>query len=91
MNKNNAQYNNEDIEKVRLICKKLYSTNNPIHIYISKDKKRKTELECQITGIYPRFINVNYYENNKINSLTISYIDIMIRNIVIRELESIAK
>lgn len=91
MNKNIAQYNNEDIEKLRVICKELSLRKEKIHILVNKDKKRKEEIECQITGVYPRFMHVKFYENNRFNILTISYVDIMIKNLIIHELESLAK
>lgn len=91
MNKNIAQYNNEDIDKLKLICKHLFLKKEKIHIFISKDRKRKKEIECEIVGVYPRFMNVKYYENDKENTLTITYVDIMIKNLIINELESLVK
>lgn len=91
MNKNIAQYNNDDIEKLRIIFKQLLAKKEKIHIIINRDRKRKEQIECEIVGVYPRFISVNFYENNKLITLTISYVDIMIKNLVVCELESLVK
>lgn len=40
MNKNIAQYNNDDIEKLRIIFKQFLAKKEKIHIIISRDRKR---------------------------------------------------
>lgn len=86
MNKNNTQYKREDIEKIKNICNNWYLSNKKVRIKMPKDRKRVIDSEAIITGVYPRFMTINYFVNNNSCSVTVAYTDILIGNVIVEEL-----
>lgn len=65
----------------------LYKVNNIIHIDIMQKRKKINNVEAKIEGVYNRFICVTSMVGNYAENFTISYIDLMMNKIVIKELE----
>ena len=64
----------------------IYKKTDIIHVSVVQKRKRLTAVEAKITGIYANFITVTGNVNGYIEDFTISYIDIIVGNIVIIEL-----
>ena len=65
----------------------LNEKSNIIHVDINAKRKSVTNAKSTIVGIYDNFVCVKSNINNYTEDFTISYVDLLIRKIVIRELE----
>ena len=57
-----------------------------IHVSLRNGRNRIKEAKSKIVGIYDRFICVESRINNYDESFTINYIDILTKNVIIKEL-----
>lgn len=65
----------------------LSKTNKVIHVDISQKRKKMTNVQAKIEGIYDRFMCVTSMVNSYSEDFTISYIDLLTNKIKIKELE----
>ena len=70
-------------DKLRVIVDK----SNLIHIDVLNKRKRVYDVKTNITGIYTNFICVETLINGYLEKFTISYVDLITKNIIIHELE----
>ena len=57
-----------------------------IHVSLRNGRNRIKEAKSKIVGIYDRFICVESRINNYDEAFTINYIDILTKNVIIKEL-----
>jgi len=76
---------NITINEIKNKLNALYKENKSIHIDVTKRKGVKNVL-CHISGIYEYFICVSSDVNGYLESFTISYADVLTKQIVIREI-----
>ena len=82
----NKKLNSDDINIIKNKISKLYNDNSVIHITINVKRKNAKNKEAIITGIYKNFFNVKMKGNLYDEELSISYIDLLIGNISINEI-----
>ena len=70
--------------KEKLNC--IYKTTDIIHVSVNQKRKKINAVEAKITGLYTNFITVIGNVNGYIEDFTITYIDIMLGNTNIIEL-----
>lgn len=61
-------------------------SNSIIHVSLIKGRLRVKEAPSKIKGVYQRFVCVTSKINNYEEDFTISYIDILTKSVVIKEL-----
>lgn len=66
--------------------KQIYLNSNIIHIDVCQKRKKLNNISAKINGIYDNFLCVESNVNGYIEDFTISYIDILMNNILIYEL-----
>ena len=64
----------------------LYKKNIEIHVYVQPKRKRVNNAPCKIKGVYDKFIIVESKVGMYDESFSITYVDIYIGNIIIKEL-----
>lgn len=78
---------NLDINIIKNKIEKLFNNKEIIHVSVNMKRKNVKNVEAIILGVYNNFFTVrskiNFYEED----FTISYIDLLIKNISIKELE----
>ena len=79
---------NYDINYIKNKISELYNKKEDIHVTINLKRKRVSNAKSKITGVYKNFFTVKsqvslYYEDFSIN-----YVDILIKNVSIKELDS---
>ncbi len=75
-----------DFVKIKKQLEELYNKNNIIHVDIFTKRKPIRNAISQIEGIYDRFMCVTSLVNTYKEEFTISYLDILTKRIVIKEL-----
>ncbi len=85
MEKKPLDYSDFGVLKDKLI--EIFNKNEIIHVDLSVKRKKLNNVEAKIVGIYDRFLCVtsiiNHYEEN----FTITFIDVLTKKIIIKELE----
>ncbi len=77
------------LELIREQIKQLYKINPNIHLNVFLKNPRITleNTNAKITGVYPHIFQVEEYTSGKPKQHTLQYTDVLIKNIVILELE----
>ncbi|MBR6072400.1 MAG: hypothetical protein IKP77_06205 [Acholeplasmatales bacterium] len=79
---------NVDINIIKSKILKLYKENEPIHIDVNLKRRNVKNALGIIKGVYDNFFIVKSKVNLYDEEFSISYIDILIKNISIKELNS---
>lgn len=79
---------NLKIEEIRYKLYELFEKNPIIHVSIVDGRKKVKSAPSRIKGAYPNFICVESEVDNYMESFTINYRDVMIKRIIIDELNN---
>ncbi len=76
-------------ESIRAQIQKLYQTDPIIHMDVSLTNPRLsyTNAEVKITGVYPHIFQIEEYTSGAPKRHSLQYADVLIRHVVIAELE----
>lgn len=77
---------NSQFIKIKEKIEELAKKTKTIHVSINNRRNRIKEAPTNIIGIYDRFLCVESKVNNYVEKFTINYIDLLMNNIVIKEL-----
>ncbi len=77
------------MERIKAGVKKLYQTNPNIHmdVHLSNPKLVLENAEAKIIGVYPHIFQIEEYTHEQPKTHMLQYSDILIRRIVILEME----
>ena len=78
---------NPKIDDIRKEIKTLYNEKKTIHVDVLNKRTRVKNALCEISGIYEYFHCVSSNINGYMESFSISYVDILTKQIIIRELQ----
>lgn len=78
---------NPKIDDIRKEIKTLYNEKKTIHVDVLNKRTRVKNALCEISGIYEYFLCVFSNINGYMESFSISYVDILTKQIIIRELQ----
>ncbi len=65
----------------------LFNKSDIIHVDLSVKRKKLSNVEAKIVGVYDRFLCVTSVINHYTESFTITFIDILTNKIIIKELQ----
>ena len=82
----NKKINGDDINIIKNKIAKLYNDKTKIHVTINVKRKNAKDKESEITGIYKNFFSVKAKGELYTEEFSISYIDLLIGNIAVKEL-----
>jgi uncharacterized protein Veg len=74
------------IEEVRDKINEIYKENKSIHVTLVAIRKKISDVNAIIVGVYNNFFCVKSLVNNYLENFTINYIDIITNKIQIKEL-----
>ncbi len=76
-------------ETIRSDIRALMETAPRIHmdVSISRPKLQLTDAEATIIGVYPHFFIIEESSTGRVRRHSLGYADVLIRRIIIRELE----
>jgi uncharacterized protein Veg len=74
------------IEEIRKRVKEIYKISPIIHVNVVQKRRSVKNATARIKGIYGLFICVESEINHYLEEFTISYIDLLTKNIIIQEL-----
>lgn len=80
--------NSVDINIIKSKILKLYNENEPIHVTVNLKRRNVKNALSTIVGVYNNFFTVKSKVNLYEEEFSISFIDILIKNISISELDS---
>ncbi len=78
------------LKSIALIKEKLhelYKASPIIHVDVLQKRRRVKNAMVKINGIYDYFVSVEANINNYIENFSITFVDVLTKNIIIRELE----
>ena len=78
--------NNLDINIIKNKISDLYNKNEEIHVTVNVKRKRVNNAPAKIIGVYDKFFTVKSKVNLYVEEFSITYIDLLINNITIKEL-----
>ena len=81
-----GKINNDDINIIKNKILKLYNNKELIHVTINVKRKNAKNKPSMITNIYNNFFTVKAQNELYNDEFSISYIDLLIGNISIKEL-----
>lgn len=77
---------NPKLEEIKNTLIHLHKLEQSIHVDVSVRRKNVKNAPCKITGIYQNFVCVESDVNGYLESFTISYVDILTKQVIIKEL-----
>ena len=79
--------NLKSIAEIKEKLKELYKASPIIHVDVLQKRRRVKNAMVKINGIYDYFVSVEADINNYIENFSITFVDVLTKNIIIRELE----
>ena len=79
--------NLKSIAEIKEKLKELYKASPIIHVDVLQKRRRVKNATAKINGIYDYFVSVEADINNYIENFSITFVDVLTKNIIIRELE----
>lgn len=78
--------NINDVNELKDKIYNLYKSDLEIHLNIDVRRMNLNNVKARITGVYNKFFGVESLVNNYMERFTITYIDVLTKKIVIKEL-----
>ena len=79
--------NLKSIAEIKEKLLELYKASPIIHVDVLQKRRRVKNAMVKINGIYDYFVSVEADINNYIENFSITFVDVLTKNIIIRELE----
>ena len=79
--------NLKSIAEIKEKLHELYKASPIIHVDVLQKRRRVKNAMVKINGIYDYFVSLEADINNYIENFSITFVDVLTKNIIIRELE----